>query len=59
MDYDELKRLLKERTSHQDKFNEYDEAVFVEALDREIEKASHKHRNKRRPLKLAIPTRHT
>lgn len=37
LDYDHLKRLLKEKTMDKE-FNEYDEAAFVELLDNEIEK---------------------
>ena len=38
MDYDGLKKLLKERTSSGTYFAETDEAIFVQALEKEIEK---------------------
>ena len=38
MDYDGLKKLLKERTSSGTFFAENDEAVFVQALEKEVEK---------------------
>jgi SPX domain protein involved in polyphosphate accumulation len=37
LDYDLLKRLLKEKTLGKD-FTEYDEASFVETFDKEIQK---------------------
>ena len=38
MDYDKLKKMLKERTSERSFFAEKDEATFLEALEAEIRK---------------------